>query len=331
MKILYLILILVLSYSQILAQSERPETIVIPVATMGDVTETRKQILLNSLEENLKIYFKIISQDRFEQAQEKAFEELEYEECTEEQCIVLIQEMLQVENSFSLQVIAEGTNSQLSLTWITLDEKKKATDVCRDCDSFELNDRIKILVDKLISDKEIRQVSQLSNNEKENNSSLEEDRERKEKRDILVRERKKRLLEEGRKEPIRQSNLSDIQKEKYFDDFFSSRTRMLQFGYSESGLYFFNDKIIDNTTSPVRRLIHKGFNIGFKYYFQEKISFSVSYSSRTLDDVIHKMPHVQVSSMSGTSSDINLGFDLNDIITENIDSEDTILNTTENN
>jgi hypothetical protein len=34
---------------------------------------------------------------------------------------------------------------------------------------------------------------------------------------------------------------------------------------------------------------------------------------------------------SNTSSDINLGFDLNDIITENIDSEDTILNTTENN
>jgi len=35
-------------------------------------------------------YFAIIPKDLFEEAQEKAFEELEYEECTEEQYIVPI-------------------------------------------------------------------------------------------------------------------------------------------------------------------------------------------------------------------------------------------------
>ena len=141
---------LVLSLSQIFAQSERPETIVIPVSSLGEVTDTRKQILQNSLEENLKEYFMIVSQERFEKAQEAAFEELEYEECTEEQCIVLIQEMLQVENVFALQLIVEGNDTQLSLSWRNLDEKKKATDVCRDCDSFELNNRITTLVKKLV-------------------------------------------------------------------------------------------------------------------------------------------------------------------------------------
>ena len=40
-------------------QSERPESIVIPVSGVGDVTDTRKTILQNSLEENLKEHFKL--------------------------------------------------------------------------------------------------------------------------------------------------------------------------------------------------------------------------------------------------------------------------------
>ena len=83
---------------------EKPQSIVIPVASMDDVSETRKKILQNTLEDELKEHFMLISQERFEEAQEKAFEELDYEECTEDQCIMLIQEMLQVENVFHLQL-----------------------------------------------------------------------------------------------------------------------------------------------------------------------------------------------------------------------------------
>ncbi|SVD09822.1 uncharacterized protein METZ01_LOCUS362676, partial [marine metagenome] len=74
----------ILSYSQ----TQRAESIVIPVSSMGDVSDTRKQILQNTLEEKLKIFFKLISQERYEEAQEKAFEELDFEECTEDQCIM---------------------------------------------------------------------------------------------------------------------------------------------------------------------------------------------------------------------------------------------------
>jgi len=52
-------------------QSERPETIIIPVSSMGDVSDTRKQILQNTLENELKTHFRLVPQQKFEEAQEK--------------------------------------------------------------------------------------------------------------------------------------------------------------------------------------------------------------------------------------------------------------------
>ena len=78
--------------------SERPQTIVIPISSIGEVSETRKQILQNTLTQELSTHFQLLPQDQFERVQEKVFEELEYEECTEDQCIIRIQEVLQIEN-----------------------------------------------------------------------------------------------------------------------------------------------------------------------------------------------------------------------------------------
>ena len=142
-----------LSEQQSEEPQEKPQSIVIPVSSLGDVSETRQQILQNSLEDELKEHFSLISQERFEEAQEKAFEQLEYEECTEDQCIMLIQQMLQVENVFHLQVIGEGSNTQLSLSWRTLDENKKETDFCENCETKELNTKINNLISNLIKSK----------------------------------------------------------------------------------------------------------------------------------------------------------------------------------
>jgi len=130
---------------------ERPEGIVLPVATLGDVTETRRQILQNTLIESLSSYYRLVPQDKLEEVQEKIFQEMEYDECTEDQCIVMIQEALQVENLFVLQVIGEGDNTQLGLMWVGLDDKNLKTDVCKGCDTFELNERVEGLVRKLES------------------------------------------------------------------------------------------------------------------------------------------------------------------------------------
>ena len=150
MRHILIILSFLLLSSPLFGQSERPETIIIPVSSLGDVSEVRKQILQNTLEDELKTHFRLIPQQKYEEVQEKVFEELEYQECTEDQCIMMIQEMLQVENVFHLQVIGEGSDTQLSLGWRTLDEKKKETDICLKCGTFQLNDKVRGLVEKLV-------------------------------------------------------------------------------------------------------------------------------------------------------------------------------------
>ena len=162
MKPLFIILsILLLFTSPLFGQSQRPETIIVPVSGIGDVSNTRKLILENTLTDELKKNFRIVPQEKYEQVLEQVFEEfeeLEYEECTEDQCIMRVQEMLQVENVFHLQVIGEGKDTQLNLTWRTLDEKRNETDVCLGCGTFQLNDKVRGLVEKLVGVKNVEVV-----------------------------------------------------------------------------------------------------------------------------------------------------------------------------
>ena len=122
MRHLLILLSLLLLSSTLFGQTERPETIIVPVSGIGDVSNTRKLILENTLTDELKKHFRIVPQEKYEQVLEQVFQELEYEECTEDQCIMRVQEMLQVENVFNLQIIGEGKDSQLNLKWITLDD-----------------------------------------------------------------------------------------------------------------------------------------------------------------------------------------------------------------
>jgi hypothetical protein len=164
-KHILIILSFLLLSSPVIGQSERPETIVIPVGTLGDISESRKQIIQNTLSQELTKYFRLVPQDKFEAAQEQAFEELEYEECTEDQCIMMIQELLQVENVISLQLVEEDGDSQLSLTWVGLEEKKVLTDFCEGCKTKELNSKIELLVKNMVQ--QIGQVTKVETEPKE--------------------------------------------------------------------------------------------------------------------------------------------------------------------
>lgn len=170
--ILFNFLIFMMSFPALGISEEREETIVVPVSSIGKVSESRRMILQNSLEEHLKEYFRIVPQDKFLKAQEAAFEELEYEECTEDQCIMLIQEMLQVENVFHLQIIVEENDSQLSISWRTLDEKMKATDVCFGCGTFQLNEQIEGLVNKILEGRGKKEILSTEINKGKNQGIL---------------------------------------------------------------------------------------------------------------------------------------------------------------
>jgi hypothetical protein len=70
------------------------------MGALGDISEMQKQIIFNSLQESLSTQYVLASQKAFEAAQTQAFDELEYDECTEDQCFALIQQILQVDNLF---------------------------------------------------------------------------------------------------------------------------------------------------------------------------------------------------------------------------------------
>ena len=159
MKHLPILLIsLLLLSSPLIGQSERPETIIVPVSGIGDVSNTRKLILENTLTDELKKHFRIVPQEKYEQVLEQVFQELEYEECSEDTCIMRIQEILQVENVFNLQIIGEGKDTQLNLKWITLDEKKNEEDYCEGCGTGDLRKMIGGLVEKLVGEKRVEVV-----------------------------------------------------------------------------------------------------------------------------------------------------------------------------
>ena len=141
-------------------QTERPETIIIPVSGIGEIPDSRKLILQNKLTNKLKQYFRIVPQEKYEQVLEQVFEELEYEECSEDTCIMRVQEMLQVENVFHLQLVGEGNDIQLNLKWTTLEEKKNEEYFCEKCSTKDLYYKLEGLVEKLVGDKEVEVVFQ---------------------------------------------------------------------------------------------------------------------------------------------------------------------------
>ncbi|MGK5093037.1 PEGA domain-containing protein [Deltaproteobacteria bacterium TL4] len=128
--------------AQELQEQARPKAAVSPLSSIGDISEVQKQMIFNSLLTEISSRYDLISQEQFKEAQDQAYKELDAEQCTEEQCIRAIQDILQVENLFVLQMLREGQDTQLTLTLIDLERKNVRSDYCEKCDTKELNQRI---------------------------------------------------------------------------------------------------------------------------------------------------------------------------------------------
>ena len=127
-----------------------------PMGALGDISEMQKQIIFNSLQESLSTKYILASQKAFEEAQTQAFDELEYEECTEEQCFAMIQQILQADNLFLFNMTREGTFTQLSLTRVDIDSQRLVrTASCEDCTIKELNNYVDELVQKIFDEDQI--------------------------------------------------------------------------------------------------------------------------------------------------------------------------------
>ena len=83
----------------------------------------KQTIIYNKFLDVVSNDYDLVSQEEYEKAEEEAFQQLDYEECTEDQCIRLIQEFLQVENLFKIQLVKDEEDTQVSLSFIDLDKK----------------------------------------------------------------------------------------------------------------------------------------------------------------------------------------------------------------
>ena len=132
---------------QLFAQDRKPPALINKLVTLGPIEEVQKQIVFNHLQAVLSERFELVSQRRFDEAQNKAFEELDYDQCTEENCIRFIQDTLQVESFFSLQLLQENKITQLTLMMLDLDRKVVKTDICEKCSTLHLNEKVTDLIE----------------------------------------------------------------------------------------------------------------------------------------------------------------------------------------
>ena len=79
MKQILIIFSLFLFTSPLFGQSEKPLAIVIPTAGLGDISKTRIKILEKTLESKIDDFFAIVPKELFEEAQEQAFQELNFD------------------------------------------------------------------------------------------------------------------------------------------------------------------------------------------------------------------------------------------------------------
>ncbi len=132
------------------AQSEKLDAALNPVSVLGEFSDREEQMIFNQLQSHLSSSYKLVSQEDFDKAQQKFFEEAELEECTEVKCIRSIQEYLQVERLFALSLIRDGNLTQLSLTLVRSEDRLAKSDVCENCNLSTLVNKMKTLVTELV-------------------------------------------------------------------------------------------------------------------------------------------------------------------------------------
>ena len=155
-KILIIFTLSILILTSTAYAQEKQKACLAPMGALGDISEMQKQIIFNSLQESLSTQYVLASQKAFEAAQTQAFDELEYDECTEDQCFALIQQILQVDNLFLFNMTREGNFTQLSLTRVDLDSQRLVrTSSCVECNIEQLNNNVNELVLKIFEEDQI--------------------------------------------------------------------------------------------------------------------------------------------------------------------------------
>ena len=131
------------------------------------IDPAKSQIIFNQLQERLSAEYALVSQAEVEEAFEKAVKALPGEQCTEENCLVLVQEYLKLNLVFNLQLIRDQESSLTQLTLRAVSDKRRfiKTENCEGCNLNELRDSLEKLTERLMADRG-RDIHIISNSNK---------------------------------------------------------------------------------------------------------------------------------------------------------------------
>ena len=146
------ILLVVVPATSVLAQDTKPSAAVAPLAAIGNISEAQKRIIHTSLGGLLAQSYKLVADTDYKKAEEIAFQELDLAQCTEEQCIRKIQEILQVDRLFVLQIIREADYTQLSLVLVRADDRLVKVETCDRCSIRKLNASVERLYRGIVAE-----------------------------------------------------------------------------------------------------------------------------------------------------------------------------------
>ena len=148
MKKILLSILILFSFTNLYAQKKTAA--LAPMGSLGELNELEKRVIFNSLQESLSKYYVLASQKMYEKAEEEAFQEMDADECTESQCIAIIQELLQTEFFFMFEIVKAGSFQQMKITRVDLDGNRDVrTETCDNCSISQVNGKVDGLVKKL--------------------------------------------------------------------------------------------------------------------------------------------------------------------------------------
>ena len=150
----WLLWTLVLWWGMSPLHAAEPERVaLLPVSSLG-MPEVQTQVLFNQLQERLSLQFSLVPQAEVASAFEQAIRALPGAECTEENCLALVQESLQVNRVFSLQLLqdADSQLTQLSLSLIQGKQRIVKNEHCLNCQLPTLLQSVETVADKLLKD-----------------------------------------------------------------------------------------------------------------------------------------------------------------------------------
>jgi hypothetical protein len=134
MKIFFLFLFFVITSFSASAQF-KPEAMILPISFVNFNDTALQESLDNFVQTELSSNFELKSKDEVDEAMEKAIDEMDSENCTQEACIKKMGRMLDVDYTFNLKIIDTGQVWDLIAIRIHYFENRtmRRTELCNNC------------------------------------------------------------------------------------------------------------------------------------------------------------------------------------------------------